>query len=122
MNIPPYVIQRQPRYFSPMPETFWIDRWLQTSSSQTVAALASPKSPRVEAHDLSAFIPFSFGPANCAGKMLALAEIRVVTALLLQRFDFAFEKGYDTSRWEKEMNNYFVLRLGRLPVVLTRRL
>ena len=121
MNIPPYVIQRQARYFSPMPDSFWIERWLQTSSSPAAVALSSPKAPRVQAHELGAFLPFSYGPANCAGKMLALAEIRVVVALLLQRFDFAFEKGYDTSRWEKEMNNYFVLRLGQLPIVLTRR-
>ena len=32
--------------------------------------------------------PFSAGPRNCVGKALAYAEIRLITALLVLRFDF----------------------------------
>lgn len=117
VNVPPYVMHRQPRYFSPLPETFWVDRWLQTPANVGEKSKAGSEF----VHDLSAYIPFSYGPANCAGKMLALSEIRSITALLLQRFEIKFEPGYDPARWEKEVNNYFVFRQGPLPVVLSMR-
>ncbi|KAH8104189.1 high nitrogen upregulated cytochrome P450 monooxygenase 1 [Phellopilus nigrolimitatus] len=110
INVPPYVLHRDPRYFSPIPDTFWPDRWLQTFE----------KNSRIITNT-AAFIPFSFGPANCAGKMLALAEMRSVIALLLQRFDMRFAKGYDARRWEAELENNFVMKVGNLPVVLTAR-
>ena len=69
----------------------------------------------------SAFIPFSMGHANCVGKNLALAEIRVVVALLIQKFDMRFVAGYDPARWEKEMVDYMLLKLGKLPVELRLR-
>ncbi|EJD01754.1 high nitrogen upregulated cytochrome P450 monooxygenase 1 [Fomitiporia mediterranea MF3/22] len=117
VNVPPYVLHRQARYFSPIPETFWIDRWLQPSPTTE----SDSKSKMHFVHDTSAYMPFSYGPANCAGKMLALAEIRSVTALLLQRFEISFAHGYDKDQWEKDMKNHFVFRLGELPVVLTSR-
>lgn len=77
-------------------------------------------------HDTSAYIPFSYGPANCAGKALALAEIRSVTALLLQRFDFEFaeelrEEYVGKNKWEREFRNFFVFQLGELRVSIKRR-
>jgi hypothetical protein len=38
--------------------------------------------------DKEAFIPFSYGPANCAGKTLARIEMRYVLATLVRCFDF----------------------------------
>lgn len=66
-------------------------------------------------------MPFSVGHANCAGKNLALAEMRVVLALLMQKFDVKFAEGYDPKTWEKDMVDLFVLKLGKLPVVITPR-
>ncbi|KAL5529837.1 hypothetical protein ACEPAF_6094 [Sanghuangporus sanghuang] len=122
VNISPYVLHRQARYFSPMPEKFWIDRWLQSPMSKV-----EPDSTSAHyIHDTSAYIPFAYGPANCAGKALALAEIRSVTALLLQRFDIDFveelrNEYVEKNKWEKEINSFFVFRLGELRVVIKRR-
>ena len=66
-------------------------------------------------------MPFSQGHANCAGKNLALAEMRVVLALLMQRFEMRFAEGYDLRRWERDMVDLFVIKPGELPVVMKLR-
>lgn len=69
-----------------------------------------------------AFIPFSTGRTSCAGKSLALAEMRAVIVCLIQKFDIRFQDRYDTRRWEKEKVDSFVLQVGELPVVLSLRM
>ncbi|EJD05634.1 high nitrogen upregulated cytochrome P450 monooxygenase 2 [Fomitiporia mediterranea MF3/22] len=116
VNIPPYVLHHNPQYFSPAPDSFWPDRWLRNTKSQ------SGDQEKVEiTHNISAFIPFSAGHANCAGKNLALAEMRVVVALLMQKFDLRLAPDYDPSRWEKDMIDLFVVKPGDLPVIITLR-
>lgn len=61
------------------------------------------------------------GHAICAGKNLALAEMRLVIALLMQKFDLNFAKGYDPRRWEAEMVDLFVMKPSELPVALKLR-
>lgn len=50
-----------------------------------------------------------------------MAEIRVVLALLMQKFDFRFAEWYDPRNWEKDMVDVFVLKLGKLPIIVTPR-
>lgn len=128
--IPLHALQRSPEYFSPYPNTFWPDRWLQEDqrhepfsiSQEDQQTVISPDTiPPVHIH-LPAFIPFSAGPANCAGKNLALVEMRMVIALLIQRFEMRFEDGYDASEWEKSLEEWFLLVTGKLPIVFQRRL
>lgn len=45
----------------------------------------------------------------------------MVVALLMQRFEIRFARGYDPKRWEEETEEYFVLNNGKLPVDLTPR-
>lgn len=71
--------------------------------------------------DASAFLPFSLGPMNCAGKSLALLEMRVVISTLVRRFDVEFAEGYDAGRWEEELEDWLVFSKGQLPVVLRPR-
>jgi cytochrome P450 len=72
-------------------------------------------------HDVSAFIPFSFGPAACVGKTLALQEMRATVCTLLTKFQMHFEEGYQVASWENDMCDYFVITKGRLPVVFLPR-
>ena len=119
--MPPYVISRDPKYFSPAPNTFWPDRWLPNPSLATLPSnvAVTEKGPVVT--NTTAFIPFSHGPANCAGKGLALMEMRLVVALMMQRFEMRFADGYEPCRWEEDLHDFFVMMNGKLPVVLTPR-
>ncbi|KAK1230458.1 hypothetical protein PQX77_006452 [Marasmius sp. AFHP31] len=108
VHIAPYALHRDPRYFSPDPDRFWPDRWLVKTKDQ------------VELNQ-SAFIPFSIGPMNCVGKALAQAELRAVIATLVQRFDMDLKAGWDRAHWESDLEDYFVLRKGVLPVSIRQR-
>lgn len=135
VNIPPYVIHRDETYFSPVPDKFWPDRWLPVNlrdsprNDQTLAKLSKtgtlqPKSDDITLN-LSAFIPFSYGPANCIGKNLALLEMRAVISAIIRHFDLKFghdgEKEYDPENWHKDTEDWFVITTGKLPVILTSR-
>lgn len=119
IQVPPYVLHRDPRYFSPDPEAFIPDRWLTPSKngkdSQAPEFLTTK----------DAFIPFSYGPANCAGKSLALTEMRAVITLLLKRFDLGFESKDSLEvqrvKWESQMKDRFVFTKGKLPIWLKER-
>ncbi len=99
---------RDPRYFSPRPDDFIPERWLNATKGDF---LTNP----------DAFIPFSFGPANCAGKNLALIEMRMVIALLMQRYDMRFAEGFDPQTWEYTLEDWLVMKRGKLPVMITLR-
>ncbi|KAF7980604.1 hypothetical protein HWV62_37376 [Athelia sp. TMB] len=115
-----FSIQRDARYFSPLPETFWPDRWLPQPDRTSPFGPAYKGSLDVVT-DRTAFTPFSFGPSICVGKSLALQELRMVVCLMLQTFDMRLAEGYDAQRWEKEMEDRLISHTGELPVVLTRR-
>lgn len=68
-----------------------------------------------------AFIPFSFGPANCAGKNMAMLEMRILTALLVHKFELKFADGHDPHKWEDSMEDLFVVKLSEMPVTVSRR-
>ena len=51
-----------------------------------------------------------------------MLEMRMVVALLMQRFEMRFALGYDPKRWEEEIEDFFVVKNGKLPVVLTPRM
>ncbi|KAL5511138.1 hypothetical protein ACEPAH_4353 [Sanghuangporus vaninii] len=108
LDVPPYVIHRDPRYFSPSPGSFIPERWLDSSAGKFTT-------------NASAFIPFAAGPGGCAGKNLALLEMRMVVAFMVQRFDMKFAEGYNPRRWEEDLRDFFVMQVGELPVVLYAR-
>jgi cytochrome P450 len=107
IQVPPYALHRDPRYFFPNPDKFWPDRWLKKDSNIIL--------------ERNAFIPFSIGSANCVGKPLAMMELRLVTCLLVKTFELSFEDGYDPSRWEDELQDRLVMVKGKLPVKLKMR-
>ncbi|KAF8640282.1 hypothetical protein AX16_010177 [Volvariella volvacea WC 439] len=118
--LPFYTIHRDPRYFSPCPDSFIPERWLSREQQLELepAIFRDEKSVHLE-HD--AFIPFSTGPMNCVGKNLAVMEMRMMVCLMLKTFDMQLEKGYDTRVWHDQVQDYFITVRGKLPVVLTAR-
>ncbi len=84
----------------PHPQRFWPERWLQTG------AQAVPK-------HLS--MPFGSGPRICPGRYLALLEIKMAAAMILQRFDIL---GVDTPDGQPAVEQ---MNLTMTPVGLTLR-
>ncbi|KAK1217752.1 hypothetical protein PQX77_019594 [Marasmius sp. AFHP31] len=114
--VPPYSVHSNPENFSPAPDAFIPERWLE-QGSKTGNSL--PGGPRILKHE--AFVPFSYGPANCIGKNLAMNEMMTVGTMLLQRFDFEFADGFDRRAWRDTKLDIFVSKSGPLKVKITPR-
>jgi cytochrome P450 len=61
------------------------------------------------------------GPHTCAGKQMALNELRLATALTIDRFVVTLGNNYDEKTYLEEWKDYWTVKLGKLPVVLTPR-
>ncbi|PPQ68715.1 hypothetical protein CVT26_003621, partial [Gymnopilus dilepis] len=108
--VPAYVLHRDPRYFSPRPDDFIPERWHSSPSSKEY----------ITSRD--AFIPFSVGPQNCAGRSMALLELRYVLATLVRNFEMEFDTpAYDPSWWERDLEDRYTFSKGHLGVRLRLR-
>lgn len=105
-------VQRDARNFS-HPNVFWPDRWLIAEGLQS--------HPEKIVHNPNAWIPFSFGPANCVGKNIAMQEMRSVLCHLVQRLDVRLADGYDPDDYERDMEDRLVFAIASLPVVVEQR-
>ncbi|EKM52485.1 uncharacterized protein PHACADRAFT_198544 [Phanerochaete carnosa HHB-10118-sp] len=103
--LPPYVYHRNPCYWPGATDDFVPERWLEPAAQQNFAA----------------FVPFSYGPANCVGKNLARREMTMVVSLLVQKFEFTFADGFDWQAWPDTLRDYFILTRGPLLVTLRER-
>jgi hypothetical protein len=103
--VPPYSLHLDARYFSPSPEKFMPERWIDP--------LLAP--------NVHAFIPFSYGPSNCVGRNLARQEIGMVTCLLLSKLEIRFAPGFDAAAWPGQLHDHFVTTKGALMVLVKRR-
>jgi len=102
-----YSIQRDGRYFH-TPDAFLPERWLS-------------KGAPAGAHDTAAFFPFSYGPTSCAGKNLALMEMRMVLCWLLRRFRFSKAPDVAYEEWEGKSQDWFVMHVDPLSVNVSIR-
>jgi len=105
-------VHRDPRNFS-HPDNFYPDRWLIAEGLE--------QSSEKLIHNANAYIPFSFGPANCVGKNLALQEMRTVMCQAMQKLTVQFEEGWDPLEWERNLEDRMVYKTTRLPVIIERR-
>lgn len=113
-----WTVHRDPRNFSPNPDAFWPERWLIAKNPS--AFESSSKAAFI--HNFNAFIPFSIGPANCAGKLLAMKEMKMTLCHLLQQADLAFVESYDASQWDRDFKDCCLgVDVGKLPVVVSPR-
>lgn len=119
-NVHLYTLHRDGRNFAPLPERFIPERWLP-AEKQILLEPELFKDRKQVVHTVAASIPFSYGPADCIGKRLALQELRMVVCAILQRFQLSFAKGFDSALWEADLCDYFVVRKGKLPVIFTTR-
>lgn len=119
MSLWAYVIHRDPQHFSPMPNTFWPDRWLSQDKYVLPSGDVIPDEQVVTSRDL--FVPFSQGPMVCAGKNVAMAEMRAVMCALLQQFEVKIADQSCLDTWESKIYEVFTTKRGTLPVYITAR-
>jgi len=135
VTIPTYALHRDPRYFAPLPDAFWPERWTLAEHNKgdissegrsfenvEIVEADAPK-PKIT-HNMVAFIPFSYGPRNCIGMRLAMLEMRIVLSLLVRKFDFAPAPGEGCeglNRFEETIQDWFAISVGRLNVKVTPR-
>lgn len=98
LTVPLGLMQRDARWF-PEPERFQPERFASSAS----------QAPR------GAFMPFGAGPRVCLGQHLALAEMTVVAAMVLQRFTLSVPEGMPAPRpvlnvtWRPEQSLHLTL-------------
>ena len=136
-------MQRDPRNFSPYPSSFWPERWLLAGSASDGPKASTSILPAGFTHNEHAFLPFSHGPLNCVGKNLAMHEMRIVVAGLVQRFHFKAGASWPVKpslipatgdkgnlaatgdaqlrEYEKDFRDYFITEHGAVPVVIDMR-
>jgi tryprostatin B 6-hydroxylase len=64
---------------------------------------------------------FDSGSFNCIGRPLALMNLRTTVARLVMEFDVKMAPGEDGSKFLGNAKDNFVLYLGDLDLVFTRR-
>lgn len=120
--IPQYTLFRDKRYFSPLPDSFVPERWLPEDERARLEPNIFANTTEPFILNRAAFIPFSYGPANCVGKKLAWMEMRMLVCAVLRRFDLSFADGWDPQEWEDGLRGYFVVVKGKMPVVVRERI
>jgi len=100
-----YSIHRDPRNFH-TPDAFLPERWFRTGAGD---------------HNTAAFFPFSYGPANCAGKNLALMEMRVLLCWVIRQFQFSKVPGVSYEEWEGKVREWFIVHQDPLLVNVSPR-
>lgn len=118
--VPTYALQRDPRYFAPLADSFVPERWLSEAKRMELEPAIFGNGGEFILN-AAAFIPFSLGPTNCAGKNLAWMEMRMVIVMILQRLDIQLEDGYNPEQWFIDIKDQFVTMKGALPTILTLR-
>ncbi|KAF1996372.1 benzoate 4-monooxygenase [Amniculicola lignicola CBS 123094] len=109
MNVitPAYSIQRDVRAF-PQPDDFIPERWY----SRPELILRK-----------DAFFPFSYGHYNCAGKPLAMMELRMVIGMAVRKFKISFPLGKkrECRRYVEEQADCFVMHTQPLSLMFEDR-
>ncbi|KAL1615780.1 hypothetical protein SLS54_008785 [Diplodia seriata] len=113
--IAPYVLQRSPRYFA-RPNDFVPERWIDGAQGGQPELVRDGKKIRADGASLRAFFPFQVGMYACAGKALAMWEMRSVLARVALRFDVGWEDGGEGDEegraFDEGMRDTFTMTLG----------
>ncbi|CAO2652429.1 Nn.00g007120.m01.CDS01 [Neocucurbitaria sp. VM-36] len=107
VTTPTYSLQRDLRAFVD-PDSFIPERWF----SRPELILRK-----------EAFVPFGYGTYNCAGKPLALMQLRMVIAMVIKHFEISFppDKEAECIHFIEDQADCFTVHLEPLPLVLKDR-
>ncbi|KAI5776791.1 cytochrome P450 [Geopyxis carbonaria] len=113
VTLPPHTVFRihhlslmtDERYF-PDPETWNPDRWLDGGKG---------------VKDIRAFIPFSYGPHVCVGKHLALTELRLAVARVVENFVVELPENHDDEEWKARWKDWWLTQIAGLDLRFQKR-
>jgi cytochrome P450 len=100
VHIPLFPLFRDPRNFV-SPDEFIPERW--TTRPELV-------------RNRQAFIPFSTGSHSCAGKALAMMELRSVVGRVVAEFDVRLDEGTDVDAYFEGIKDHFTAGAPRIMV------
>jgi cytochrome P450 len=101
VGVPHFPCYQDPQKFY-RPDEFLPERW--TPGTRDVASFEKDNRGCVQ--------PFSYGPRNCLGKNLTYAEMGLIVARLLWRFDIELVEGL--GNWQAEQKSYGFWEKGPL--------
>ncbi|EUC47469.1 hypothetical protein COCMIDRAFT_24632 [Bipolaris oryzae ATCC 44560] len=104
VHIPLFPLFRDPRNFV-APDEFIPERW--TTRPELV-------------RNRAAFIPFSTGPYSCAGKALAMMELRSMVGRVIAEFDVRLDEGVDVNAYWEGIKDHFTAGAPKVMVRFVR--
>ncbi|KAK2735885.1 hypothetical protein FQN57_001091 [Myotisia sp. PD_48] len=110
VSVPSWTYCRNPLLF-PCPNEFIPERWLENDDGVSEHIKVSKDVP---------FYPFSTGRDSCAGRMLALMELRLVL-MILHRFDLRATSQEQMDTYEGQLRDANMLVLPEWEVIFTER-
>jgi cytochrome P450 len=96
------------RYWT-KPTEFIPDRWDESKRDPTWN------------HDTRAYIPFTSGTFSCAGKALAMLELRLLITTLVKRFDIVMADDFNHKKFFDDVRSYMTIVKGALPLKIQKR-
>ncbi|KAI5814634.1 cytochrome P450 [Pyronema omphalodes] len=105
VSVPIYCMHRDTRYFQ-RPLEFIPERW----SEQPELVI-----------DKRAFTPFGIGDYSCAGKSLAMMEMRMFIARMCLNFEWCLAEGLTEEKYVANQRMAFTMQLGPMPISFTPR-
>jgi cytochrome P450 len=110
-----YAAQRSAANFI-FPNSFLPERWLDVDHPFFTPDPLDPQFSKdtFSSDQRGAMQPFLTGPRNCIGMSLALAEMRLMMALLVWHFDINQPAGMEPLNWEtqKVWNNWWRVQMN----------
>ncbi|KAI5784457.1 cytochrome P450 [Pyronema domesticum] len=108
MLFPLHAAQRDPRWFD-SPEEFLPERWINPGPEQF-------------ARMNTVFQPFWVGRYQCAGKALAMTQLKMVTAAVVQKYAFHFKEGWTIERAMEGAIDTFTMEMKSVWCVFSERI
>lgn len=101
-------VQRDPKNFT-QPLEFVPERWTESLRDPTWT------------HNSKAWIPFQTGAYACAGKQLALNELRILVAKIIRNFDIVMPEGFDHAAFQNSIKAFQSIIMGPLQLQVKSR-
>ena len=72
-------------------------------------------------HDIRAFLPFTSGTFACAGRALAMVELRLFTVKVMRNMNITMPDDFDHAEWWGNVKSFQSMIMGPLYLTVSRR-